>query len=63
MLLAWAQLPAPGPLSGDEFLVLNVLRTVQLQWVSTCFQDVSGGLEENACFTFRLESKKEREGA
>lgn len=29
LLLAWAQLPAPAPLTGDEFLVLNVL-TVQL---------------------------------
>lgn len=61
MLLAWAQLPAPAPPSGDEFLVLNVLRTVQLHWVSTCFQDVSGDREENACFTFRLESKGEKQ--
>jgi hypothetical protein len=56
MLLAWAQLPAPAPLSGNEFLVL---RAVQLQRVSTCFQDVSRDLEENGCFTFRLESKRE----
>lgn len=60
MLLAWAQLPAPAPLSGDEFSVLNVSRAVQLQWVSTCFQNVSGDLAENLCFTFRLESKRKR---
>lgn len=28
MLLAWAQLPAPAPVSRGEVLVSNVLRTV-----------------------------------